>query len=315
MNQTNTLIIGVDVSKSKLDIYLHPAGTYCVVNNNIKEIKKFFKETKKKYTIEKLILEATGGYEKKCVQSSQELGIAVHIAHSNAVHYFCKSKKIFAKTDRIDAKALALYGESDDIKPTEIASKEEQELEALCRRRQQLVETLTVEKQRIMDHLPTDVLRSIRRIIKQIENEIKLIDEKLESKVKSVPEKMEIIKILLSFKGVGKLTAMLLTCLLPELGTLNRAEIAALAGLAPKNRDSGTKQGDRHISGGRFHARRALYMVALGCTQHNEKMKNFYENLIKNGKKSKVALTAVMRKIIITLNAMLRDKKNWEPNF
>jgi len=311
MSQTNEVIIGVDVAKDKLDIYVHPVANHFVISNDEKAIKTFFSKLNQEYKIKMVVLESTGGYEKRCVKVVSNMNVAIHIAHPNQVYHFAKSHKLFAKTDKIDAKTLALFGEEDHVLPSTVKSISEQENQELMRRKHQLTDSLTVEKVRLAHDLSKSVKDSIKRFIKQIEREIELINTKIQEKVVQNEELVEKIKLLESFKGVGNATATMLTLCLPELGELNRAEIARLLGVAPINHDSGNKKGYRAIQGGRFHVRKMLYMVVLSALKYNHMIKPFYDRLIASGKKSKVAIVACMRKIIIILNAMLRDKKEF----
>lgn len=208
---------------------------------------------------------------------------------------------------------LALYGEQE--KPEENADKVEKMhiFKELSNRQQQLKELLTIEKMRLKDHFSSATKKSIEESIKHLEKGIKEIEDALEKEISQSPENNEKVRLLESFKGVGKRSAHLLLAMLPELGSLNRAEISALVGVAPKNRDSGKKTGYRYIQGGRFYIRKVLYMVALVAIRYNPALKNYYEHLRGKGKAAKVALTAIMRKTIITLNAMVRDSKEWQP--
>ena len=179
-------------------------------------------------------------------------------------------------------------------------------------RRNQLTDNIAAEKCRLDQYKDFPILcRSIKKMIKQLEREIQLIKEQLEKTIVKSEEKQETYERIQTFKGVGKTVASTLVANLPELGQLNRSKIAALVGVAPKNKDSGQKKGYRCIQYGRFYVRKALYMVALSAILHNKQMREYYQRLTANGKKPKVALTAVMRKTIITLNAMVRDKRNW----
>lgn len=311
MTASNKRIVGIDVAKSKLDIFISGVNRQSVIANSKEAIGKWVEELQASYAIEKIILEYTGGYERLVASLLVEAGLPVHVAHPTSVYHFAKAKKLFAKTDKIDAKLLASYGEQDEIKATGILSVAEQTLKALSRRRQQLIATLAREKQRLEDYLPESIRQSIERVIKELEKEIKLIEDELAALIGSDKAKQEKATRLETFKGVGKRTAHLLVASLPELGALNRAEISALVGVAPKNKDSGQQRGYRMIQGGRFEVRKALYMVALVAIRFNPALKTYYEKLIAAGKKAKVALTAIMRKTIITLNAMLRDSKDW----
>jgi transposase len=260
-------------------------------------------------------MESTGGYEKRVARLLTQAGVPIHIAHPNQVFYFARSKKLFAKTDKIDAAILAYFGKEMEITPTSLPSEEDQEFKELATRQEQLTHALMVEKCRLKDHLTSETKRSIIRMIKQIERELDLIAEKIKEHIEESEVKKQRANLLKTFKGIGEKTAHMLVACLPELGKLTRAEIASMVGVAPMNQDSGATQGYRAIQGGRFHVRRALYMPALSAMQHNSRMRAYYERLIAKGKKEKVAIVAVMRKMIITLNAMLKNNESWNPAF
>lgn len=308
-------IIGIDVSKSKLDIFVLPQDLYITADNTAKGINALIQKLKKNKKIcgEMItVMEHTGGYQKLAQKLFSEAGIPVHVGDAKRISYFSKQKGYFAKTDKTDAKMIAEYGLQEGVEHTELPSKEEEELAALAGRRVQLIAQRTSEKQRLgCPSLTKDIERSIKRIIKILDAEIETIENKTTKTLTLCKERAQKLKRLKTFKGVGKLTATQLICLLPELGKLNRAEIACLCGLAPKNNDSGNKTGKRSISGGRFDVRKSLYMCAVAGVGKNKYLKGYYKGLIARGKLPKIALTAVMRKIIITLNAMLRDGKDW----
>jgi len=312
-NSVNQAIIGIDVSKDKLDLYFLSEGRYSHWENTPKGINAGIRELKRMGFSGLIVMEATGGYERLCHQSLSKAGYAVHVAHPMRVHHFIKQKGYYAKTDGIDTKALAEYGQQPDIKASPVRDKHALERADLSSRRSQLVEQLSTEKCRMKSHLSSVVKRSLKRNIKTLEAEINHIEQALEKNI-ALNERIKMqAELLMTFKGVGKTTANILLSELPELGQLNRREIACLSGLAPRNCDSGRKQGKRMIRGGRGYVRKILYMSALTSIVHNPTMRAFYRRLKETGKESKVCLTAVMRKIIITLNAMLRDGKPWQP--
>jgi transposase len=306
------IVVGIDVSKDKLDIMILPKKEHYVISNERRGITGFIKRLKVVGDIELITMESTGGYERLAANLLTENGFPVHIAHPTQVYHFAKSKRYFAKTDKIDAEILALFSCQEEIQANKIATREEELLKVLAMRRNQLTDNVAAEKCRLDQYKDFPILcRSIKRVIKQLEREIQLINEQLEKMIIKSEEKQETYERIQTFKGIGKITASTLVANLPELGQLNRSKIAALVGVAPRNKDSGQKRGYRCIQYGRFYVRKALYMVALTAILHNKQMSKYYQRLIANGKKPKVALTAVMRKTIITLNAMVRDKKNW----
>jgi len=317
MNNTNSLkaIVGVDVSKDKLDIFENQTGQWSTIQNGEKSIRSFLKNLKKNNDNLLVVMENTGGLEKSLLYVSQEQGIPTHLAHASRVHYFAKQKGYFAKTDKKDAQIIAKYAQQEQIEANVENIEEQNELRELNNRRAQIVDDLHDEKCRLSRPLSTVVKRSIKRKITFLENEKKTIESAIDKRIKECPEKAEISKRLQTFKGVGPAIASGLVCLIPELGKMSRSHIASILGVAPKNNDSGKKMGKRRIVGGRFNARRLLYMGALVAIRYNHKLKETYQRLVNKGKPAKVAIVAVMRKIIITLNAMVRDKKNWNSDF
>lgn len=309
--QNNISIIGIDVSKDKLDVHCYDTKHNISIQNNKKSIIKLIKDVSKNLVNPLFVMESTGGYEKLAQNLINDANYNVHIAHPLRIHYFAKQKGLFAKTDCLDAFIIAQYGVQEHVKPTPAPSRLSVELKELASRRAQLIDLVTKEKCRTKSHQHYEMNRSLKRIIKAIEAEITLIDAKISKKISQDHECNKKVDLIQTVKGIGETTAHMLVCLLPELGTLSRAKIACLCGLAPKNKDSGIKTGKRHISGGRFYVRKALYMAAVCASTHNPKMREFYQKLKNNGKESKVALTAIMRKLVITLNAMLRDTEEW----
>jgi len=306
-------VMGIDVAKDKLDIFCQYSGEHVIIKNDEKSIRTYIKKTCKDKIINRVVLESTGGYEALAHKLFTGTGYSVHIASPLKAHYFAKQKGYFAKTDKIDAKMLAEYGEQKALINCMPLTAEDKELKELSSRRGQLVEQLTQEKFRLKKHLTTVTKRSLTRTIKSITKEIELVEREINKRIQNNKEKMQIKQRLITFKGVGEKCANAFICGLPELGSLNRAEIASLVGVAPKNHDSGTKSGKRKICGGRFYVRKMLYMAAVVAARCEGPMKVLYQRLKAAGKHSKVALTAIMRKIIITLNAMIRDKKDWCP--
>lgn len=310
LSQINGSIIGIDVSKNKLDVHILPQKKALTLSNNTQEISAFIKEIKQTYQTKIIVMESTGGYEKLPKKLFDKASLPVHVAHPMRVHYFAKQKGFFAKTDKIDALSIALYGLQENVLPTKESDNEL--LKYLSSRHGQLIDQLTREKNRLKDFLPNKIQKSIKRVIKSLEKELDVIEKAIAEEIESSQEMALKSKRLQTFKGIGKRTAHVLIAELPELGCITRKEASCLCGLAPRNNDSGTKVGRRSISGGRFHVRKALYMASLSAIRHNPAMQEYYQTLKAKGKHSKVALVAVMRKMIIALNAMLRDQKDWQ---
>lgn len=270
----------------------------------------------KTYTPELVVLEATGGYEITIGIALADAGLPVAIVNPRQVRDYARALGILAKTDKIDAYVIARFAQ--DVKPEargQLTFKE-LELKSLVARRQQLVEMLSAETCRLSRTTVPQVKNGIQKVIRVLEAQIKAIDDDLDNEIRKNPAWNQKLEIITSFTGVGDHTANTLLFGLPELGSLNRQEIAALVGVAPFNRDSGMLRGKRTISGGRANIRKALHMPTLSAaTRWNKDMMVFYQRLIARGKKHKVALTACMRKLLITLNAMVKNNEPYHPKF
>lgn len=259
-----------------------------------------------------IVLEATGGLEIPVVNALHAVGLPVVVVNPRQVRDFAKALGQLAKTDRLDARVLAHFAAA--IKPPlrPIKSKDEQELEALTRRRGQLVEMLTDEKNRRGSAASDSVRDKIKEHIDWLEEGIAELDEKLKALLQSSAPWQAKDEILQSVPGIGPVTSFSMIADLPELGTLNRQQISKLVGVAPLNRDSGQQRGARHIYGGRAHLRSVLYMAALTAVRHNPTIKAFYQRLRANHKPFKVAITACMRKLLSIINVMVRDSASWK---
>lgn len=304
------MYIGIDVSKGKLDVGGTTWESVEQYTNNSKGVGKLVRRIGSD-DCELVVMESTGGYERLVAKSLQEKGIKVAVMNPWQTHNFGKSLGQRAKTDTIDAVMLAKFGEV--IKPlaTKVLADEEFELKQLVLRRIQLVQQRTQEKNRL-EHAGSPLIKaSIRKMIRLLGAEIKQILSKIEKLVAKNESMAKQAAQLQSAQGIGLVSAYTLLMLLPELGKLNRKQIAALGGVAPFNRDSGTKEGQRSIFGGRSEVRSALYMATLTAIRSNKKIKAFYKKLVNKGKKKKVALVACMRKFLVCLNAMLKTDQSW----
>lgn len=316
MNQTQEKIIfGIDVSKDKLDIWNLQAGKHQVISNHPRSIGQWLKKIRGEGQPFSLGLEPTGGYEKEVIRQCLKQSKAVFCIHPNQLHHFTQSLGQAAKTDKLACQALALFVEarSSDLKPLDQGYEAKQAIAELSSRRQKLKELIHQEECRSgYDFFSTEVKRSLQRVMKMLKKELKMLDQHMADLLASNEEQSKLVTLLQTFKGVGKVISQVLVAELPELGQLNRAEISRLVGVAPINKDSGKKSGHRYIQGGRGSVRRLLYMAALVAVRFNPVMKNYFDGLRARGKEYKVALVAVMRKIICTLNAMVRDNQAWQ---
>lgn len=304
--------IGIDVSKSLLDIATRPSGTGCSVTNSETEIIKVV-ETLKALSPKVIVIEATGGMEVPLVVALSQASLPVVVVNPRQVRDFAKAVGRLAKTDRIDAGVLAHFGEA--IKPECRLLKDEdtQMLTALVTRRRQVIEMLTAEKNRLGSS-PKVVCKEIQKHIDWLQKRLEDIDRNLESAIRNSPAWREKDDLLRSVPGVGQVLSVSLIAGLPELRALSRRQIAALVGVAPLNRDSGLYRGRRSVWSGRAHLRAVLYMAALSASRFNPPISRFYRRLIEAGKNPKVALTACMRKLLSILNAIMKNRTIWRPD-
>ena len=299
------VFIGIDVSKGQLDVGQAPVAPPWSVRNDAEGIESLVPRLRQlKPAL--VVLEATGGFESALVASLMAAALPVVVINPRQVRDFARAKNQLAKTDKIDAQVLAEFGEAvrPELRPLPDAA--QQELSSLVRRRQQLIEMLTAEKNRSQLASPA-MRKDIKDHIAWLEKRLKDLNRDLDQSVRAMPGWRERDDLLQTEKGVGRVLSLVLLADLPELGHLNRKEISTLVGLAPLNRDSGQFRGKRKIWGGRPTVRAALYMPSLAAIRHNPVIRPFYQRLIAAGKPHKVALTACMHKLLIVLNAIVRE--------
>lgn len=302
----------IDVGKHELHIALGSAGALLAEPNEPRAVKRLAKRLAEAGCARVLI--EGGSYQSVLVAGLRAAELPVVIVNPRRVREFAKSLGQLAKTDRIDARVLALYGEKVGPPVRELADEQSQALRALWVRREQLIEMLVMEQNRL-EHAPATAValrHSLRSHIDYLRKEIKQADDDLDREVRNSPL-WDRYEMLTSVPGVGRVLSVALLSDLPELGRLNRAEIAALAGVAPFNCDSGTLRGQRRIEGGRARLRRVLYLATVAAVRCNPLLRPFYLRLRAAGKPAKVALVAAMRKLLGILNAMLRARTAWRP--
>lgn len=310
-NQTYKFYSGIDVSKHKLDVTMSNSDTLFQVANNEKGFKELVKALPSKKN-NLIVLEASGGYEKLVANYLRGKKFNVAIVNAKRVRDFAKASGKLAKTDGIDANIIMLFGKAfNPIPQSHVKADEEERLNQL-NRRSQLIKMITVEKQHL-EQASKDFHAGIKRHIRFLEKDLAKVEAVLKEQIKKNPELNDKVEKLDEIKGVGKVTAMNILLHMPELGRLTPKEASALAGVAPYNRDSGQMKGKREIWGGRAPVRTALYMAILTAKKFNPVIKKFYDRLIKKGKLKKVAMVACMRKLIIIMNAMIRDNASWQP--
>ncbi len=304
------LYVSIDVSKATLDVAILPMGRHFVVSNDeagIDELLGSFEDPKPIL----VVLEASGGYERPVAAAIAASGIAVAVVNPRQVRDFARATGKLAKTDRLDAKALARFAEAVRPEPRALPDEEAEEFSAILARRRQIIQMMTAEKNRLGAATSKAVARRIEAHLRWLEKELSRTDRDLNETIEGSPAFKENEALLRSVPGVGPVLCRTLLAELPELGSLPPRELSALVGVAPLNRDSGTLRGRRAVWGGRAGVRQALYMGALVATRYNPHIKGFYERLVAAGKPKKVALVACMRKLLIILNALLRDRTPW----
>ena len=303
------VFVGIDVTKARLDVALGFAGELFGVDNDARGVAKLVSQLRK-LGPELIVLEASGGLETVLVGELAAAQLPVAVVNPRQVRDFARANGQLAKTDTLDAKMLALFAER--MRPPLRALPDEQtrQLQALVTRRRELVEMLTAERNRLSS-VPRELHREIRAHIRWLEARLKERDRDLDRALRNSPLWREREDLLRSVPGVGPVLCVTLLAGLPELGRLNRREIAALVGVAPLNHDSGTMRGRRTVWGGRAHLRAALYMGTLVGVRHNPVLRSLYRRLLERGKAKKVALVACMRKLITILNAMLKHRRSW----
>lgn len=304
-NSTNW--VGIDVSKRQLDLAsLLPITKLPKTLPNTPQGHQKLLRILSSQPDSKVIFESTGGYEHGLFQALSDQGI--HASRINPLHArsFARATGLLAKTDQLDAQILVQYGAALQPEATAPLDPERQQLQDLLQYRQHLYDQLHREKMQLEHEHGKTVTRMIKTRIKSLEKQITQLAQEAEETARNAPTLAPLLEILTGVKGVAALTALSLLAAMPELGHLTRKQVAALAGVAPMNCDSGTMRGQRRVKGGRREVRKALYMASLSAARHEPILKDFYETLKKNGKPTKVALTAVMRKLLIHLNALTR---------
>ena len=298
--------VGIDVSKDRLDVAVLGQKTITQAANTKKGILKLVKEMRP-VDPKLIVVEATGGYEEAVVLALFEAGLPVALVSPQRVRQYARAKGLLAKTDGIDAQTLADFGKKMQPRLYEGKSEEGRRLSGLVGRRKQLGEMLKAEKNRLRT-ANSEMKSSLEMVISVLKAEMKRLDKEIAKFMKAHADFGEQEKLLCSAKSIGPVTAATLLADLPELGKLDRKQIAALVGVAPMNHDSGRKRGYRKTKGGRPDVRSVLYMSALSAIRYNPVIKPQYQKLVKRGKEKKVAITACMRKMLTILNAMMRDQ-------
>ena len=299
--------IGIDVSKSKLDVWINNKALTLV--NTQEAIEKAFSKVERS---NRIVMEATSKYHRLAQRTLVKMGFSVVVINPYQSRYFAKAMNLSCKTDAVDAKVLSLYGERMECTERTLITEAEERLQDLIRYKEDLKKTRGDFERRLKEATGF-IHESLTRALKPLNEELKKVDKQIQEEITKEESLHQRCTLLESIPGVGKATAAVLVGLLRELGTLSKKEVAALAGVAPMNWDSGTRQGKRRIQKGRHDVRSLLYMPILGAvTFYNPTLKAFYQRLIATGKPAKVALTACIRKLVVYANSMLKHNTTWK---
>jgi len=312
MSTVTPVHVGIDVSKSRLDLCILPGGQTLAVDNSEDGIKHLVALLKQQ-PVAMVLLEATGRYERRVASELLEAGLSVAVVNPRQARDFARALGKLAKTDKIDAATLAQFAQLGHVRPCEKQPQNRTLLDDLVTRRRQVTQMMAMEKtrQQIPQDKTTRVM--IARIIRVLEQQREDLDRRIATLIESDDDWKNRRDLLCSVPGVGQVTASQLVADLPELGKLNRQQIAALVGVAPVNRDSGMMRGKRTIFGGRPMVRCALYMATFSAMRFNHVIRRFADRLRAAGKPFKVILVASMRKLLTILNLMIRENQSWNP--
>lgn len=303
------VVVGIDVSKDRLDVHVRPGGSVLQVSRDGDGIASLVEQLSH-LSVKAVAVEATGGFERVVAAGLAGAGLPVVVVNPAQVRAFANALGKRAKTDPIDAAVIAHFVEATAPAIRPLPDEETRFLADLVARRRQIVAMIGAERQREM-RAPARIAKSIRRLVKALEKELAVIDGDIDDAVRGSPVWCEKEDLLASVPGIGKTIARTLLAELPELGTLDRRQVAALTGLAPWTRQSGQWRGKSFIGGGRADVRAALFMGAMAASRHNPALKAFRDKLVAAGKPKLVAIIATARKLVTILNAIIRDKQPW----
>ena len=314
MDGSLTTFVGIDVAKRSLDVHLLPEGRSLSLLNDASGWKQLRQQLPAPGTC-LIVVEATGGYERRLVADLADAGHRVAVVNPRHVRDYAKASGRLAKTDRLDAAVIARFGEHFRPRTVSQTSEKQAQFAQLVARRRQLVDLRTAETNRLETSTSRPVRQSIQRVVDILNKDLQRLEKEILAFLEADDDWRGKADLLGSAPGVGNVTAASLLAELPELGQLNRQEISALVGVAPFNRDSGTFRGKRSIGGGRASIRSVLYMAALTARRCNPVIRAFAHRLQAAGKPAKVVITACMRKLLVILNAMVKSHSHWNPQF
>lgn len=305
------MFIGIDVAKDRLDVHVRPGGEAFTVardGEGLTELTTRLAELGP----ELVVLEATGGFETTVAAALASAGLPLAVVNPRQIRDFARATGKLAKTDALDAAVIAHFAEAVRPEPRPVPSKQARLLGELVTRRRQVIAMMVAERNRQRRLTSKRLVKSVDRLLAALQKELSDLEQEIGETIRGTPAWREDEELLTSVPSIGNATARTMIAELPELGTLGHKKITALVGVAPFNRDSGTMRGKRAIWGGRASVRSALYMATLVAVRHNPVIAAFYQRLRQAGKLPKVALVACMRKLLIILNAILRDRRPWQ---
>ncbi|WP_395477426.1 IS110 family transposase [Rickettsia endosymbiont of Pantilius tunicatus] len=311
---TKNIFIGIDVSEDTLDIWLHPLNKYKVFDNNQKGINELV-EYIADYNIAKIVIEATGRLEYEAANTLQKVGYLVSVVNPYFTSAFRTMRGKFTKTDTIDAQMLALFAEKMNPESRKVANEIEKELKELTARRNQLITMIVSERNRLRRVTNQKIINSINSVINLLNDQKEEVEKLILYHILNIESYKEIYNLLITIPDIGSIIAITLITELPELGNLNCKQIASLVGVAPHCKESGKTRFKAKTKGGRKTVRAALYMVAVTSVRCNPAVKPFYKRLVEKGKAKKLALTAIMRKIVIIVNNIVKNKRPWQNQY
>ena len=306
--------VGIDVAKNHLDVHINPHNESCRVANDAAGWAEIIERLGRR-TIGLVAIESTGGYEAAVVAQLHAADLPVAVVNPRQVRDYARATGRLAKTDQIDADVLAEFAQTVRPRRTPVPDAITTQIKALVTRRRQLRQMHQAEANHREHVVDAAIARSITRVSRAIEKELAWVDSEIQRVIHSSPLWHRKLDLLVTVPGIAETTAAAVLAGLPELGTLNRRQTAALVGVAPLNRDSGIMRGKRTTWGGRAEVRRALYMPTLVAIRHNPAIRTFYQRLLTNGKAKMTALIACMRKLVLLLNAIVRDNQEWKPKY
>lgn len=308
MEQT---FIGIDVSKDRLDVHVRPSEEAFAVARDSAGLGSLI-ERLDALGPQLVVLEATGGFELTVAAALAAAGTPLAVVNPRQIRDFARATGQLAKTDALDAKVIARFAEQVRPEPRPVPDAQARSLGELVARRRQIIEMMTAERNRRGQLTSRRLIKGVERLLAALQKELSELEREIGDGIRGTPAWRERDELLRSVPGIGDVVARALIADLPELGHLDRKQIAALVGVAPINRDSGTLRGKRTTWGGRAKVRSVLYMAALVASRHNPMLAAFYQRLVSAGKAKKLAITAVMRKLLTILNAMIRDNRPWQ---